>query len=279
MRNGDEFREVLERSPYFAGLMDDDYDLLGEGCEWRNFKAGAMLFYEGDPGGSVHLIDEGKVSIERVLDRRDRYSVVRLAVRGPGDVIGELALFDEEPRNADARALEATRVVRIRKRHLIECAQQSPELAINLIRGLSRKLRQATDSRVKARVGTVKENLLAELRAEAARSGRPHPEGKLLGEPSGKDRLTQGDLATRLSCTREVINRTLAEFLRDGLIEMVNQVVLVRDRPRLERAAEEPPDLDPAALAERLGTTEELAREALQKLEAPPISPRERGRG
>lgn len=236
--SADDPLELLRRSELFGGLHEEDYELLKPGMRLRGFATNAPLFYEQDEGGSAFLIVEGSVSIERTADSsRGDAETVQIAVRGPGDFIGELSLFDDAPRNADARALEPTTVLQLRGKHVLQCAQQSPELAFALMRGLANKLREATDRRTHARVSNVRTRLLGALAEEGRLHGVAEPAGTriLLATPERK--LTQGELGVRAGCDRAVVNRTLADLVEDGLVEKDKISILLRNAPRRQAVA------------------------------------------
>ncbi len=221
--------QLLRASSLFGGLLDEDYDLLRPGTRLRRYATGEALFYENDAGGSAYLIVEGSISIERTASSsRGDSETVSLAVRGKEDLIGELSLFDAAPRNADARALTPVTALQIRGKHVLFCAQQSPELALALIRGLAAKLREATDRRTHARVENVHDRLLRVLQEEARRYGVPEPGGVRIPLASPGRRLTQTELGDRAGCDRAVVNRTLAELVQEGRIEKSRDSILLR---------------------------------------------------
>jgi CRP/FNR family transcriptional regulator, cyclic AMP receptor protein len=220
---------LLRASALFGGLLDEDYELLRAGTRLRRYGTGEALFYENDPGGSAYLIVEGNVSIERTApSSRGESETVALAVRGKEDLIGELSLFDAAPRNADARALTPVTALQIRGKHVLFCAEQSPELALALIRGLAAKLREATDRRTHARVENVRGRLLRELQEEARRYGVEEADGLRIPLTSPGRRLTQTELSVRVGCDRAVINRTLAELAQEGRIDKTRDSILLR---------------------------------------------------
>ncbi len=220
--------ELLRKSVLFGGLLDEDYELLRPGTRTREFVAGETLFYEGDRGGSAFLIVSGRVSIERTADSsRGDAETVPIAVRGPDEFIGELSLFDDAPRNADARAVTPVTALQIRGRHVLSCAEQSPELALSLIRGLAAKLREATDRRTHARVANVRDRLLRVLKEEAQASGIPEAGGFRIPLVTPERRLTQTELGVRAGCDRAVVNRTLAELAAAGRIERNRDSILL----------------------------------------------------
>jgi CRP-like cAMP-binding protein len=220
---------LLRSSSLFANLIDEDYETLALGTRLRTYAADAALFYEHDEGGSVFLILEGAVSIERTAesDRGDP-ETVQIALRGPGDLIGELSLFEEAPRNADARAIESTTALQIRGKHLFQCAQQSPELALNLLRLLADKLREATDRQAESRLANVRTRVLRALTAEGRLHGSEEAAGTRVPLVSPGRRLTQGELALQAGCDRAVLNRTLATLEQEGFIERDTRSILVR---------------------------------------------------
>jgi CRP/FNR family cyclic AMP-dependent transcriptional regulator len=234
----DDAVRLLRASELFGGLLDEDYELLRSGTRIRKFAAGAPLFYEHDEGGSAFLIVEGCISIERTADSsKGDAETVQLAVRGPGEFIGELSLFDDTPRNADARALEPTTVLQLRGKHVLSCAQQSPELALSLMRRLAGKIREATDRRTHARVANVRSRLLKVLDEEGQLHGIDELAGVRILMVTSDRKLTQADLGVRAGCDRAVVNRTLAELLEEGIVEKDRSSVLLRHLPRRQAVA------------------------------------------
>lgn len=219
---------LLRESALFGELLDEDFELLRPGTRVRTYEVDEMLFYEGDAGGSAYLIVEGSISIERTADSsRGDAETVALAVRGPDEFIGELSLFDNAPRSADARALTPITVVQIKGSHVLQCAQQSPELAMAIIRHLAGKLRQATERRTHARVSNVRDRLLEALREEARLHGVQEAGGVRIPLVSPGRRLTQTELGQRVGCDRAVVNRTLAELAEDGVIRKDRTSILL----------------------------------------------------
>ena len=229
---------LLRESALFGDLLDEDYDLLRPGLKRRSFAKEATLFLEGDEGGSAFLIVEGCVSIERLVDSaRGDSETVQLAVRGPGEFIGELSLFDDAPRNADARALEPTTALHLRGGHILRCAEQSPEMALAIMRALARKLREATDRRIQARTTNVRARLRRALEEEARLHGVEEAAGTRIPLATPDRKLTQTDLGVRAGCDRAVVNRTLAELVADGLVEKDRVSILLRRVPRRQAVA------------------------------------------
>jgi CRP-like cAMP-binding protein len=100
----------LARAPLFAGLPADELAGLAAHLRRRRFDAGALIFQQGDAGAALYLVEAGEVAI--VLRSPEGKELI-LALLGPGDAFGELALLDGGPRSATVRALEPTRVLRL----------------------------------------------------------------------------------------------------------------------------------------------------------------------
>lgn len=177
----------------------------------------------------MFIVLSGQVSIERINDRVDRDEVVQIALRYPGEVIGELSIFEEMPRTADARATVDSRLLVVDGRHFSECLKRDGTLALNVIRNLSLKLRQAMDRRSSQQTETVRVKLAKELLAAASAFGEADQ-----GSTRLKHKLTQQELANRIGCTREVVNRAMAEMGPD-VVESSNGRIVIHDLNWLTR--------------------------------------------
>src|SRR3954453_5631184 len=99
--------ETLRAVPVFESLDDDAADTICSLLTPEQCEAGAVLFRAGDAGDSMYLIEDGKIQISmRSSDGED----LILAVLGPGDFFGEMALIDNKPRSANAMVCEPSRL-------------------------------------------------------------------------------------------------------------------------------------------------------------------------
>ena len=103
--------DSLRNVPLFAGLPDEDLRDLAQAITTLQLEKGEMLFKEGDQGETAYVIESGEIEILKASQNRS----VLLNVLGPGDVFGEMALLDESPRMAGARAARPTSVLAIKK--------------------------------------------------------------------------------------------------------------------------------------------------------------------
>jgi CRP-like cAMP-binding protein len=130
---------VLGRVPLFAGLSADELAGLATGLRARQYARGEVVFLAGDPGSSLCIVESGRVRLGfSSPDGRER----SLALLGPGDFFGELALLDGRPRSADAVATEPSRLLLLPRESFLQSLRSHPELAITLLGVLSERLRR-----------------------------------------------------------------------------------------------------------------------------------------
>ncbi len=153
----------LRRVPIFADLSEDDLRRLAAGVDRFSLKAGETLFEEGEPGALAYVICDGDLEIVKATEGRE----VVLAVRGPGNVIGEMALIDAAPRAATVRARTDASLLAVPKTALDEVLESSPGATRALFQVLLDRWRQ-TESRLRqsqrmAQLGTLTAGLTHEL--------------------------------------------------------------------------------------------------------------------
>lgn len=133
----------LKEVSFFREMSVDQLRVLANVCEEERFAADTAVYQEGDPGGVLYVIVQGRVGIERAGRRRGL--VARLDTLGAHASFGDMNLFDNSPRTASATALEETLVLKLGREPLIALARQYPDLSLALINVLSQRLRQTTE--------------------------------------------------------------------------------------------------------------------------------------
>jgi len=138
--------EILGKVHLFSGLAPDALEAVAAIASEETHPTGTKLFSHGDPGDRFFLIREGKVRIGRNVPGMGEEA---LAVLGPGDVFGEMCLFDDAPRSADARVHEDCRLIAVSKERFIDLLFLRMDLARdvlwNAVKILSRRLRETDD--------------------------------------------------------------------------------------------------------------------------------------
>jgi CRP/FNR family cyclic AMP-dependent transcriptional regulator len=130
---------VLRQSPTFQLLDDDELAELTAHVDERSFAAGQVVFQAGEPGGAMHVVLSGRVEVYLLDEDRKRVVLNEL---GPGEIFGELSLFDGDPRSASVRTLEATRTFQIDRADLERLFARRPHAALDILTVMSRRLRR-----------------------------------------------------------------------------------------------------------------------------------------
>ena len=220
--------QVLQRSPLFEGVEASSLESLVPELHRRTFAAGTHVFREGDPGLHLHLILKGEVKISR---SGPRGAEVVFAVLLPGDLFGELALFEEGAvRTADAVAVEPTECLTLERRALIAFLESHPERMWHLIRFLSAYIRRKDESFAEVAFLDIQGRVARKLLDLARTQGEPVPGGTRI-----RVRVSQRTLAGMVAARRENVNRALSRFAANGDISMAAGYITVLDAAALRR--------------------------------------------
>ena len=133
--------EQLRKINWFEELPDDMLAALAQKIRKCTLNKDEILFRKGDVGDSLFVILSGWV---KVFTQDERGAIVSLNQVGTGEIIGEMALLDYEPRSASVVALEKTTALELKREDFMEILKGQPDLALSLIRNLSSRLRQNT---------------------------------------------------------------------------------------------------------------------------------------
>ena len=133
--------DQLKKINWFIELPDDLFAALAQKVHKRILSKDEILFKKGDEGNSLFIINSGRVKIV-TQDSQDNEVVLNQV--GAGEIIGEMALLDYEPRSAGVVALEETTIMELSREDFMEILAAQPELALSVIRGLIARLRHNT---------------------------------------------------------------------------------------------------------------------------------------
>lgn len=130
-------------SPFLRLLASNSRDLLARVMTQHYYTKGEIVVREGDPGDSMYIIWSGWVGVFR----GDVLAPVVLGYRGPGEIIGEMALVEDEPRSASIIALQELRLLKITRRNFQQLLNINPSVGMGMLRIISSRLRAADDMR------------------------------------------------------------------------------------------------------------------------------------
>jgi CRP-like cAMP-binding protein len=222
----EEMIALLHGVPAFAVLADGDLTQVVDVTVPRSFGAGEIVFREGDSGDTCYVVRTGQA--RAVREHSDGRSIT-LATFGPGEIFGELSMFDEERRSATVEAVEETEVMAILGSDMRRLLREHPDIAVKMLGGLSRRLRETNErlarqsfQTVQSRVASVLADMVAAARSQGA------------GESDVLITATQSDLAQLAGSSRESASRFLAVLERAGVITQGRGRLTVHDPGRLE---------------------------------------------
>ena len=221
--------QLLAETPLFAALDEASADALRSALLRLNVRRGDVLFAEGDPGDRLFVVIEGKVKIGRQsADGRENL----LAVVGPGEMFGELSLFDPGPRTASATALTDAVLVELSHDALRPWLTGHPQVAAQLLRALAQRLRRTNEAMADLVFSDVPGRVAKALIDLAERFGEERGDGLHVTHD-----LTQEELAQLVGASRETVNKALADFASRAWLRLDGKSVIILDPERLARRA------------------------------------------
>jgi CRP/FNR family transcriptional regulator len=224
---GEETVALLSRVPVFADLDADDVGRVAEVAVPRSFEAEQVVFREGDDSDTCYIVRSGHA---RAVRSHSDGRTITLASFGPGDIFGELAMFDDERRSATVEAVDDLEVVAVLGTDMRRLVRQHPDIAAKLLIAVTSRLRDTNErltrqsfQTVQSRVAQVVSALVEQARTEGA------PEQDVL------IRVTQSDIAQLAGSARESASRFLAVLERAGIITQGRGRLTVHDPQALKR--------------------------------------------
>ncbi len=221
--------DVLRSAVLFRELDDEAASALRSSMVEVKVARGEVVFREGDAGDRLYVISDGKIKLGRTApDGRENL----LAILGPGQMFGELSLFDPGPRSATATAVTDTVLLGLGHADLLPWLTGRPEVARALLLQLASRLRRSNDTLADLVFADVPGRVAKALLDLSAKFGAPAPEGLRVEHD-----LTQEELAQLVGASRETVNKALADFVQRGWIRLEQRSVILLDVERLRRRA------------------------------------------
>jgi CRP/FNR family transcriptional regulator, cyclic AMP receptor protein len=222
----------LKRCPLFERLTPDEHVRLERASLARTFRKQQIVYFPHEPGESVLVMARGRVKI-KAMSPDGRETI--FAFMEPGEIFGELAILDGEPRNEYAEAVEESLVLALPREELLWLMQRRSDVALHVTKLIGFRLRRV-ENRLK--------NLLFRSTRERAISllvELVDSHGRLAGDRwEIHMRLSHQELASLIGSTRETMTATLGQLQREGLIEIFRRriTVLKPDKLRAEMKGE-----------------------------------------
>jgi len=212
----------LTGSELFSSLDEEALERVAVRASTLQLERNDTLFNEGDEADDLYVVLRGRVAIaKRSLDGRESL----VALMEPGDLFGEMPLFDDEPRSASARALEHSELARVPFDVVRAELEARPGLLWDVVAMFATRLRAAGDALADA--------MLLDVPGRTAK--------RLLEVSGDADEfvlpITQEELAGLVGASRERVNKAIAAFIRLGWIDQADRRYRILNRARLAQRA------------------------------------------
>jgi CRP/FNR family transcriptional regulator, cyclic AMP receptor protein len=210
--------EFLRSIPFFSGFTDEGLEAVVQSTVSSTYHRGEMVFSENEPAEALYITITGRIAIgNRSVDGRESV----LDLMDPGELFGEMALFDGKGRSAGARALEQSEVVKVPYGPVRNEFETHAKALWSVIALLNDRLRNANEA--------IADSVFLDVTGRTAK--------RLLEIAGDHDEftlpVTQEELASMIGASRERVNKAIAAFIRLGWIEQRDRAYRIVDRKRL----------------------------------------------
>ncbi len=211
-------------------MQPEEVDAILDFATERRFRRGQVVFQKGDTGSSMMAVLSGRVRISAVnADGKE----ITLNVINPGEVLGEIALLDGQPRSADASAIEDTVLLVVERRNFLPFLTNNQQLASRLLAVLCEKLRSTSLALEQIALFDLEARLARLILKLAADYGRPSADGTRI-----EMKLSQRDISNLVASSRESVNKQLAIWRDSGVLAIEDGRIIVRRSEDLEALVE-----------------------------------------
>ncbi len=208
---------VLKAVPLFASFPEDQLRVLATTVMRKSAPRSNTIMAGGDPTDSLYIVLSGRLKV--MMSDSDGKEVI-LSILGPGEFFGEMGLIDEEPRSASVVTIEPCELLQLAKRDFNKCLAENFEMAMAVMRGLVRRLREAD-----RKIGSL---ALLDVYGRVARLLLDMAE-TVNGEKLVTKRLPKQDIAKMIGASREMVSRVMKDLQMGGYIEMRGSMIVLRD--------------------------------------------------
>lgn len=187
----------------------------------REFKANELIFMENDKDSSLFYIEEGLIKISMISDEGKEKTLFLL---NDGQVFGEVSLIDGLEHDVNAETLKNTAIYTLKEKDIKQIVMERPEISLNLLRVMADKIRLMTQQVRDMVFSDIAGRLASQLLQFDAQFGRTTEGGQLI-----QLSLTHQELANLLGASRVTITKTLNQFVDEGILQVVNRQLLIKD--------------------------------------------------
>jgi len=219
--------EAVRNAPLFTALDEASAATLRASMTGVKLSRGQTLFKEGDAGDQLFVVVDGKLKLGTTSnDGRENL----LSILGPGDMFGELSLFDPGPRTATATAVVDSKLLALANDQVIGWVKEHPQVSLQLLGRLAQRLRKANDVLSDLVFADVPGRVAKAIIELGERFGTKKDDGLHVNHE-----LTQEELAQLVGASRETVNKALADFSSRGWIKLEPRRVIILNYERLSR--------------------------------------------
>ena len=219
--------QILKNSSIFSGLNDDELGELAKLATERNFTASEFIFWDGDEPEWFNIIARGQVKVFKHSSQGREFII---AFFGPGEMLGEVAVFEDKSYPASAQAVIETRIVGIKRTDFLSFLARHPQVALKIINVLGGRLRDA-HSRLRDLAGErVEQRLAGILLMLSAKLGLTLP-------------FTRQEIADMAGTTTETAIRVMSQLRQRKIIRSVRGKIIILDAEKLRLLSEGPPQI------------------------------------
>jgi CRP/FNR family cyclic AMP-dependent transcriptional regulator len=219
-------RELLRTVPLFSELNDQALASLERLTARRKYPKDTVVFFENEEGDSLFMILDGRIKVTILGD--DGREII-LTMLGAGDLFGEMALLDNEPRSATAIAVEESELLLLHRNDFQTAIVDNPAISSALVKVLSARLRRANHQISTLALLDVYGRVARVIMDMAREEGRRLKDGRIAFR-----RATHQEIANRIGTTRETVTRMLKDLERQGLVKIEGREIVLQ--PGFERA-------------------------------------------
>ncbi|MGD9952449.1 MAG: Crp/Fnr family transcriptional regulator [Burkholderiales bacterium] len=208
---------VLRTVPHFSSFSEEQLHTLATLVTRRSAARGAIVVAAGDPTDALYIVLSGRFKV--MMSDADGKEVI-LSILGPGEFFGEMGLIDDAPRSASVVAIEPCELLALARRDFKKCMSENAEMAIGVMRGLVRRLREAD-----RKIGSL---ALLDVYGRVARLLLDMAE-TVDGQKMVTKRLPKQDIAKMIGASREMVSRVMKDLQTGGFIEMRGSTIVLRE--------------------------------------------------